>query len=425
MSGCGTTRNQGEGCGSQGCGTHADEGGESRKLASRMGKIRHKVLVMSGKGGVGKSTVAVNLAVSLLRAGKSVGLMDADMHGPSVPKMLGLDDAGLTSEDGTIHPVDVAGLKVMSVAFLLRHADDALIWRGPLKIGLIKQFLSDVEWGELDYLIVDLPPGTGDEPLSVCQLIGNADGAIVVTTPQDVALAAVRKSISFCRQLDLPLIGVVENMSGFVCPHCGTTTDVFNSGGGERMAANMGVAFLGRIPIDASVGTASDAGTPFVTKHRDTVAAAAFANVAETVLALDAAAPAIRDSVPKTQETGENAPTPGDTMRFAIPLAEGNLCMHFGHCETFALVDVDPATKAITKTASVVPPPHEPGLLPKWLAERGVTAIIAGGMGSRAQGLFAERGIQVVTGATGGTPEELVKAHLAGTLQTGANTCDH
>jgi Mrp family chromosome partitioning ATPase/predicted Fe-Mo cluster-binding NifX family protein len=384
------------------------------------------VLVMSGKGGVGKSTVAVNLAVSLLRAGKSVGLMDADMHGPSVPKMLGLDAAELRSEDGAIIPVDVGGLKVMSVAFLLRHADDPLVWRGPLKMGMIKQFLADVEWGELDYLVVDLPPGTGDEPLSVCQLIGNADGAVVVTTPQDVALAAVRKSISFCRQLDLPLIGVVENMSGFVCPHCGTTTDVFNSGGGERMAANMGVAFLGRIPIDPAVGTASDAGTPFVTAHRETATAKAFAQVAVPVLALSAHGTHGAYQATSNNEQEEHPmTTTKTTLRFAVPLAEGKLCMHFGHCETFALVDVDPSTKAILKTESVVPPPHEPGLLPKWLAERGATAIIAGGMGSRAQGLFAERGIQVVTGATGGTPEELVTAHLAGTLQTGANACDH
>ncbi len=426
MSGCNENKKCGTKCDSKGCSSPADEGGDEAKLRSRLGKIRHKVLVMSGKGGVGKSTVAVNLAVSLLRAGKTVGLMDADMHGPSVPKMLGLDDADLRSEDGSIHPVDVGGLKVMSVAFLLRHADDALIWRGPLKMGLIKQFLSDVVWGELDYLIVDLPPGTGDEPLSVCQLIGNADGAVVVTTPQDVALAAVRKSISFCRQLNLPLLGVVENMSGFVCPHCGTTTDVFSSGGGELMAANMGVAFLGRIPIDPFVGTASDAGTPFVTAHRDTVTAKAFAQIAVPVLALSAAGKhGSNDSHLNNEKKEDSMTTTNTTLRFAIPLAEGKLCMHFGHCETFALVDVDPASKAILKTESVVPPPHEPGLLPKWLGERGVTAIIAGGMGSRAQGLFAERGIQVVTGATGGTAEELVKAHLAGTLQTGANACDH
>lgn len=300
MSSCGMKGSQGPGCGTQGCDAATEARDDEKALRSRMGKIRHKVLVMSGKGGVGKSTVAVNLAVSLLRAGKSVGLMDVDVHGPSVPKMLGLDDAGLSSEDGAIHPVDVGGLKVMSVAFLLRNADDPLVWRGPLKMGLIKQFLSDVEWGDLDYLVVDLPPGTGDEPLSVCQLIGNADGAVVVTTPQDVALAAVRKSISFARQLGLPLLGVVENMSGFVCPHCGKETAVFKRGGGELMARNMGVPYLGRIPIDPSVGVASDAGTPFIMAHRDSAGAKAFAQVAAPVLALDAvAAPVSRVAEPQ------------------------------------------------------------------------------------------------------------------------------
>ncbi len=423
MSGC----NDGEKCGS-GCAPGAGEGpGEERQLKRRMGRIRHKVLVMSGKGGVGKSTVAVNLAVSLLRAGKTVGLMDADMHGPSVPMMLGLDGAVLSTQDGAFIPADLGGLKVMSVAFLLRHADDALIWRGPLKMGLIKQFLADVEWGDLDYLVVDLPPGTGDEPLSVCQLIENADGAVVVTTPQDVALAAVRKSISFCRRLDLPVIGVVENMSGFVCPHCGETTDVFRSGGGESMAKELGVAFLGRIPIDPAVGAASDGGMPVVTAHRDSAAAAAFERVAGPVLALSAVRTPIPDALPMQPPT-DNEATPtiqGVTMKFAIPLAEGRLCMHFGHCQTFALVEVDPATKAVKSSQMVEPPPHEPGMLPRWLAERGVTAIIAGGMGSRAQALFAERGIEVVTGASGGTPTELVQAHLAGTLLTGANACDH
>jgi len=248
---------------------------DQQVLEERLGQIRHVVLVLSGKGGVGKSTVAVNLAVSLSLAGKRVGLLDVDIHGPSVPKMLHLEGATVQMKDGAIVPVEKAGLKVMSIGLLLRDRDDAVIWRGPLKMGVIRQFLKDVDWGELDYLIIDSPPGTGDEPLSVCQLVKNPDGAVIVTTPQDVATADVRKSITFCRQLSLPVIGVIENMSGFVCPHCGETTNIFKAGGGERMARDMGVPFLGRIPIDPTIDEACDAGEPFVCDrdHSETVRA--------------------------------------------------------------------------------------------------------------------------------------------------------
>ncbi len=263
-----------------------DESLEQQALQQRMGHIRHKILVMSGKGGVGKSTVAANLAISLALAGKKVGLLDVDIHGPSIPKMLKLDDADVQVKDGTIQPVEKAGLKVMSIGFLLRDRDDAVIWRGPMKMGAIKQFLKDVDWGDLDYLIIDSPPGTGDEPLSVCQLAAPVDGAVIVTTPQDVATADVRRSIGFCRQLDLRVIGVVENMSGFACPKCGAVTDIFKSGGGELMAADMGVPFLGRIPIDPAVGEACDDGTPFVYHYGRTETAKAFARMVAPILEL-------------------------------------------------------------------------------------------------------------------------------------------
>ncbi len=233
---------------------------ERRKLEGRLGRIRHKVLVLSGKGGVGKSTVAVNLAVALQREGRRVGLLDVDVHGPSVPTMLGLEGEQIFSEGEAFLPVEHGGLKVMSVGFLLRRREDPVIWRGPMKMGVIRQFLQDVEWGDLDYLIVDAPPGTGDEPLSVCQLVGEADGAIVVTTPQEVALSAVRKCISFCRKLELRVLGVVENMSGFLCPHCGNRTDILLSDGGRRMAEEMRVPFLGRIPLEQGVAVSGDSG---------------------------------------------------------------------------------------------------------------------------------------------------------------------
>ncbi|MFZ4395053.1 MAG: iron-sulfur cluster carrier protein MrpORP [Kiritimatiellia bacterium] len=383
-----------------------------------MQHIRHKILVMSGKGGVGKSTVAANLAISLSLAGKRVGLLDVDIHGPSIPKMLHLEEAHVQTRDGAILPVEHAGLKVMSIGFLLQDRDDAVIWRGPMKATVIKQFLQDVNWGDLDYLIVDSPPGTGDEPLSVCQLAAPVDGAIVVTTPQDVATADVRRSINFCHQLDLPVLGVVENMSGFVCPKCGEVTDIFKSGGGERMAADMGVPFLGRIPIDPAVGRACDDGTPFVYSYSQTETAKAFERVIAPILALSCKIST--HETPNTTNEGKNTP-----MKIAIPIAEGKLCMHFGHCDQFALLDIDEKTKKITNKQMLTPPPHEPGVLPRWLHEQGATVIIAGGMGSRAQNLFAESRIKVVVGAPSEAPEQLVAQYLAGSLVSGANVCDH
>ena len=403
-----------------GCATHGDHAAafaDQEALKARLQRIRHKIIVLSGKGGVGKSTVATNTAIALALAGKKVGLLDVDIHGPSIPKMLKLDEAGIQAEDGAILPVEKAGLKVMSVGFLLRHSDEAVIWRGPMKMGVIQQFLKDVAWGDLDYLIIDSPPCTGDEPLSVCQLAAPLDGAIVVTTPQAVATADVRKSINFCRQLGLPVLGVVENMSGFVCPKCGEVTEIFTAGGGERMAGEMGVPFLGKIPIDPAVGAACDAGTPFVYHYNKTETARAFEQVVEPVLALD--------KPTGVQPSQTNRTKKESSMKIALPLAEGRLCMHFGHCEQFALIEADEVTRTIAGKQLLTPPPHEPGVLPRWLHEQGANVIIAGGMGQRAQSLFTENGIKVVVGAAAETPENLVAAYLAGTLQTGANVCDH
>jgi ATP-binding protein involved in chromosome partitioning len=238
---------------------------DTAALHANMAGIKHKLLVLSGKGGVGKSTVAVNLALALAARGRATGILDIDIHGPSIPKLLGIEGEKLRgTEDGKILPLACNGnLKALSVGFMLGSPDDAVVWRGPLKYGIIKQFLKDAAWGVLDYLVIDSPPGTGDEPLSACQLIENPDGAVIVTTPQDVALIDVRKSITFCRLLNMPVLGVVENMSGFACPHCGQVTDIFKSGGGERMASEMGVPFLGRIPIEPRIAAGADAGSAF------------------------------------------------------------------------------------------------------------------------------------------------------------------
>jgi len=251
-----------------------------------MCRIKRKVIVLSGKGGVGKTTVAANLALTLADKGRATGLLDVDIHGPSVPRIMGLDGGQVEILDHELLPPEVGkGLKVMSIGFLLREREEAIIWHGPLKTGVIKQFLRDVDWGDLDYLIIDSPPGTGDEPLSVIKLIEDLDGAIIVTTPQELSLIDVRRSIKFCETVKLPVLGVIENMSGFVCPHCGKPTDIFKAWGGERMAKELGVDFLGAIPIDPAIAKASDEGKPYVTAFAGSESASAFSEAIEALIA--------------------------------------------------------------------------------------------------------------------------------------------
>ncbi|HIH88878.1 TPA: Mrp/NBP35 family ATP-binding protein, partial [Candidatus Bathyarchaeota archaeon] len=215
-------------------------------LKERMSKVKHKIAVISGKGGVGKSLVTANLAVALSLGEKNVGVLDADIHGPCIPKMLGLKGEHMDAGPAGIMPVvSKAGIKCASMAFLLPSDDAPVIWRGPLKMGAIKQLLGEVAWGDLDYLLVDLPPGTGDEPLSVLQLLPEADGVIIVTIPSEVSGDVVRKAVTFARQLNVPILGIVENMSGMVCPHCGEMISVFYGNAGRKVAEGMGVPFLG------------------------------------------------------------------------------------------------------------------------------------------------------------------------------------
>jgi Mrp family chromosome partitioning ATPase len=251
--------------------------------------IRHKIIVMSGKGGVGKSTVAVNIAADLQRSGKRVGLLDADLHGPSIPRLMGLEGHEAEVRDGAVVPIEAdSGLKVMSIGFLIgRNPDTAVIWRGPVKIGIIRQFLADVAWGELDYLVIDCPPGTGDEPMTLVQMLEEADGGVIVTTPQEVAVSDVRRSIGFCRKLGLKILGIVENMSGYVCPDCGKRVDIFRAGGGRRLAEQAGVPFLGAIPVEPDITVASDVGRPYVDLQKDSAAQRAFEEVIRPILKLD------------------------------------------------------------------------------------------------------------------------------------------
>jgi len=257
---------------------------QDKRLKEHMFRINHKLIVISGKGGVGKSTVAVNLAYGLAAKGNKVGLLDVDIHGPNIAKMLGIEDKRLIGSDLGIEPIEVLpDLKAVSLALLFEDRDQPIIWRGPLKMITIKQFLADVNWGELDFLIVDSPPGTGDEPLSVCQLIPDLGGAIIVTTPQDVAVLDSRKSVLFAKELKVPIVGVIENMSGFICPHCGKEIDLFGMGGGERAAADLKVPFLGRIPVESEMVKSGDSGKPFLSASKISPAATVMDNIVKKI----------------------------------------------------------------------------------------------------------------------------------------------
>ncbi|MDA8164814.1 MAG: Mrp/NBP35 family ATP-binding protein [Desulfobacteraceae bacterium] len=274
-SGCGSKK--GRSCGS------ADAAIAQQNVAinTSLGRIKNKILVMSGKGGVGKSTVATNLALGLAQKGYQVGLMDVDLHGPDICRMLNLTDRlqQRQEKNGLVPPMQYGdNLKVISLEYMMENRDDPIIWRGPLKIQAIRQFIADMDWGDLDYLIIDAPPGTGDEPLTVASTIKDAK-ALVVTTPQEVALADVRKSLNFCKHVKMEVVGVVENMSGLICPHCQKTIELFKTGGGEKTAADFKVRFLGKIPMDPRVVLGGDEGKPFLASAADSPAVQAFAQV--------------------------------------------------------------------------------------------------------------------------------------------------
>jgi ATP-binding protein involved in chromosome partitioning len=248
-----------------------------------LSRIKNKIIVMSGKGGVGKSSVSVNLSIALASKGFKVGLMDVDLHGPDIPRMLGFKGMLDLNKNQKLNPMSYSeNLKAVSIESLTPDKDDAIIWRGPIKHSTIRQFIGDVEWGKLDYLIIDAPPGTGDEPLSVVQTIPDAK-AVIVTTPQEISLADVRKSISFCRRVNMEIKGIIENMSGFACPHCGEKLELFGYGGGERTAKEAGLKFLGRIPFDLNVVSCGDSGTPIQDKYKDSQVTKAFLSIADII----------------------------------------------------------------------------------------------------------------------------------------------
>jgi len=312
-------------------------------------------------------------------------------------------------------------MQVMSIESLMgEDKDRATIWRGPLKIGVIKQFISDIEWSDLDYLVIDSPPGTGDEPLTIAQTIPDSK-ALIVTTPQEISLADVRKSINFCRQVNMEILGLVENMSGLQCPHCGEKIDLFKTDGAQRVAKKENLSLLARLPIELEVVKQGDAGRLADLDKDHLPFTREFDKMVEQIVKLSNRESSV--AMEERTERKEKKESSGEKITFAVPLAGGKLSAHFGHCEQFALIETE--NGEIKNKAMHTPPAHEPGVLPKWLHDMGADVIIAGGMGSRAQGLFNENGIQVITGAPKDSPESLVNHYLRDSLVTGDNICDH
>ncbi len=259
---------------------------KNRDIEDALGRIKHKLIVMSGKGGVGKTSTAVNLAMSLASLGHQVGIMDVDLHGPDVPRMLGLTGMLDLGANGKLSPMRHSkNLSTVSIEALTPTKDEAIIWRGPVKFSAIQQFIGDVTWGDLDFLLIDAPPGTGDEPLTVAQTIPDAK-AIIVTTPQEVSLADVRKSITFCKIVKMAIFGLIENMSGFTCPHCASLIDLFGSGGGAKTAAATGIPFLGKIPFDQRMVACADAGVSFTQQYKGSPVAEAYRSISQKVAQL-------------------------------------------------------------------------------------------------------------------------------------------
>ncbi len=385
--------------------------------------IKNKILVMSGKGGVGKSSIAAYLSVALAKRGYRVGLMDVDLHGPSIPRMLGLKgNIGPGNREGKAHPVRyLPNMEVISIEPLMgENKDAATIWRGPLKIGVIRQFISEIEWMDLDYMIIDSPPGTGDEPLTVAQTIPDAK-AVVVTTPQEISLADVRKSINFCRQVNMEILGIVENMSGLKCPHCGEMIDIFKTRGGMVTAKNEGLNLLGSLPFDPQVVSNGDTGNMGLLDDDKFMITKEFNKIVDGILKLTEtgakSAPETKKEVPTREKRS------ADTKMLVVPVSGGKLTAHFGHCEQFAFVETQ--NGKIVRTEMHNPPGHEPGVLPQWLYDQGADVAIVGGMGERAQELLREKGIEVIIGAPMDSPESLANQYLSDTLVAGANVCNH
>ena len=419
------TENQDSSCGA-GCDSRkAQMETQDREIKDRLTHIKNKILVMSGKGGVGKSSVAAYLSVALAKKGFKVGLMDVDLHGPSIPRLLGLE-GGIEpgSRHGKAHPVRYRpNMEVISIETLMgENKDMATIWRGPLKIGVIKQFIADIEWMDLDFMVIDSPPGTGDEPLTVAQTIPDAK-ALIVTTPQEISLADVRKSINFCRQVNMEILGLVENMSSLVCPHCGKTIDIFKAHGGMLTAKKENLRLLGSLPLEPEVVQKGDAGSVSLLDDERLPFTREFNKLVDNIVEIEQASTDAIAEPPARKEFPRRGGDNSDSKLVVVPVAGGKLASHFGHCEQFAFIDTEKGK--IKGKEMRTPPGHEPGVLPRWLYEHGADVVVVGGIGQRAQELLRQQGIEVVIGAPMDSPESLVNQYLAKTLISGENVCDH
>ena len=393
------------------------------EIKERLHHIKNKILVMSGKGGVGKSSVAAYLSVALAKKGYKVGLMDVDLHGPSIPRMLGLKgNIGPGGSEGKAHPIRyIPNMEVISIEPLMgENKDSATIWRGPLKIGVIRQFIADIDWSDLDYMIIDSPPGTGDEPLTIAQTIPDAK-SVIVTTPQEISLADVRKSINFCRQVNMEILGIVENMSGLKCPHCGEMIDIFKTQGGMLTAKKEGLNLLGSLPFEPEVVSKGDTGNMSLLDDNKLLITQEFNKIVDKIVELTMNR---SESVPESKnEFLDRKKRSADSKVLVVPVSGGKLSAHFGHCEQFAFIETQKGK--IIETEMRNPPGHEPGVLPRWLYEQGADVAIVGGMGESAQQLLREKGIEVIIGAPMDSPESLANQYLSNNLVAGANVCDH
>ncbi|MGB9762322.1 MAG: P-loop NTPase [Caldimicrobium thiodismutans] len=375
---------------------------QDKRVREQLSKIKHKIMVMSGKGGVGKSTIAVNIAVGLSLQDFMVGLLDVDLHGPSIPKMLGARDLKLTRRpDGRLGAIKYSpNLKFLSIEPLLPSEDSPIIWRGPIKISAIKQFIGDIDWGELDYLIIDAPPGTGDEPLTVAKTIPDAY-ALIVTTPQEVSLIDVKKSIRFCQKVKMRILGLVENMSGFICPHCGKPLDLFKRGGGQKLAEEMGIRFLGKIPVDPRIVDTGDRGKPIVGAYPESVTAQAFEDL-------------IRNIISATEEMVREV-IEEKFMRIACPIStpqkfEPNI----EKMELFALYDVE-NNKILVK--DVVKKPEDQDLI-DFLKEQVATHIMLHNPPKELADKLSANQIRVlITETPEANPDNLIQEYLQSKVQ--------
>ncbi|MGQ9920952.1 MAG: P-loop NTPase [Desulfobacca sp.] len=365
---------------------------EDYQIRWTLDQIHHKLLVMSGKGGVGKTSVAVALALLLARRGYAVGLMDIDLHGPDVYRLLGVGEP-LDLVHGQYYlPAGVPrNLKLVSVEAMMKNRDAAVIWRGPIKHKIIRQFLTEIQWGHLDFLIIDAPPGTGDEPLTVARTIPEVQ-AVIVTTPQEISLADVRKAIQFCQKVDLQILGVVENMGHVRCPDCGKVIPLFSSGQGSGLLA-LGLPVLGSVPFDPEVVAAADEGR----------LAALEASQSPFFQAMEAVVTTLLEALPQVAAPAPQPQRDPQTTIFAAPVVDGNLAPQCNQSQRFLLITV--RNGQIVDQVQVTPPDFKPGLLPHWLERQGVTHLIAAGLPDNARKLFQRKGVEVIA-AEAGTPLE-------------------